>query len=625
MLCALWLVPLILVTFLLFPSRASTTRLDSITLEDEIEMTSYASDSKEQTPSLRDVHLEGHTPPAVSTYSRPKTDSSPTEHPKEDLLRILKPSSSSLAVLREIQNQTTGRHFHEGTHILYDLRTYIGARPVTYLEIGSYTGNSASLMLKHPYKTSIVAVDPCVLEPSHYLGSSSQEDTIRAALSRIPSWDCDVKSPWDLRVGYSPEALPSKLSFDIIFIDGDHSTQGVWTDYNGTVDLLRPGGFMVFDDYLDFKDSPEVKGAVDDIAHVTSLQDIGLLDNQHGAFGHGEKLGEYIFRKAGSFEYGPAEILPEAHPVLCILISTYERNDGSTPGLLENLWQNFQKQSYKNWRLFLVGDKYENMEEWTAISFASDLRVSAYNMPEAGERGKLSGEMTWKNAGVEAINHGISQILDAGHEWVVRLDDDDYWDHDHLQNIVSGIQTGATFVMTGAQFINLHLPLPRAVFQSDISNDVIPLPCQVIHSSVAFNVKALTSRYQVSHLPADAYMWSRIIFDEKFFPAYVPVESVHHLNEKGSQPSSYVGRKWALDEVEAPSGWIDKDDSRYDTMEYTSIATKDFPMQLSQKCVHVIGPASGEHGFIHLVEADVPYYIRSVSELRGLRVWTAQS
>jgi hypothetical protein len=126
-------------------------------------------------------------------------------------------------------------------------------------------------------------------------------------------------------------------------------------------------------------------------------------------------------------------------------------------------------------------------------------------------------------------------------------------------------------------------------------------------------------------LAADAFMWSRIIFDEKFFPAYVPVESVHHLTEGGSQKSTYIGRKWDIDDVEAPSGWITKDDARFDEMEYTSISIREFPMQLSQNCVHVIGPASGKHGFVPVPETEVPYYIRTVPELRGLQVWTAQN
>ena len=100
-----------------------------------------------------------------------------------------------------------------------------------------------------------------------------------------------------------------------------------------------------------------------------------------------------------------------------------------------------------------------------------------------------------------------------------------------IRNIVTGIRTGATFVLTGAQHLHGFLPFEREMLR--IRHDIIPRPCQIPHSAVAFNAKLLTSRYEVSSMPADANMWARVVFDEKFFPAHVPVDSAHHTGEKG--------------------------------------------------------------------------------------------
>ncbi len=216
---------------------------------------------------------------------------------EDNILKFLSTvDRTSLNVLRSIQEQSPERNFHEGTHILYDLRSFLGQKQATYLEIGSYTGNSASLLLRHPYPTSVVAVDPCVLDKSHYGGTLSQKDTILAALSRNSPRDKTNRNSWELKVGFSPHAIPKDSFFDIIFIDGDHTSLGVWSDYNATIKLLRPGGFMVFDDYLDKEHSPEVRGAVDEIARSTELRDVGLPRNYHGAIGHGSEMGEYIFQ-----------------------------------------------------------------------------------------------------------------------------------------------------------------------------------------------------------------------------------------------------------------------------------------------------------------------------------------
>jgi cephalosporin hydroxylase len=52
---------------------------------------------------------------------------------------------------------------------------------------------------------------------------------------------------------------------DILFIDGDHSYQGVINDFLLYEELVKKGGYIVFDDYNDSQHSPEVKTAVDGI------------------------------------------------------------------------------------------------------------------------------------------------------------------------------------------------------------------------------------------------------------------------------------------------------------------------------------------------------------------------
>lgn len=55
---------------------------------------------------------------------------------------------------------------------------------------------------------------------------------------------------WNLMYGDSPtimEMLPAE-SFDYIYIDGDHSEEGVYRDAVAAYALLAPGGTLVFDD-----------------------------------------------------------------------------------------------------------------------------------------------------------------------------------------------------------------------------------------------------------------------------------------------------------------------------------------------------------------------------------------
>jgi hypothetical protein len=52
-----------------------------------------------------------------------------------------------------------GTTFHKHTHILYDIRTEFGDKPITYLEIGSYAGASISLIASHKYPTNCFTLD----------------------------------------------------------------------------------------------------------------------------------------------------------------------------------------------------------------------------------------------------------------------------------------------------------------------------------------------------------------------------------------------------------------------------------------------------------------------------------
>ncbi|KAL3810327.1 hypothetical protein ACHAXA_008262 [Cyclostephanos tholiformis] len=536
-------------------------------------------------------------------------------------------TTTALDALRSIQNQVHERHFHEATHILYDLRTAIGNRPAKYLEIGSYTGISAALMLRHPMPTFVTLVDPCVLDPSHFHGYLSQEKTIRKNLQALTVTRCCAGDfhPWDLRVGYSPQALPMGETFDIIFIDGDHSTRGVWADYDGTINLLRPGGFMVFDDYLDHLYSPAVRPAVDDIASSTKLITIGSPRNIHGIHPTTNQsfINEYIFQRSGKFNFFPQPETDVAisDPLLGITVATYRRPDGMTPSMLENLWTMLLDQSYRNWKLYLTGDFYENETEWKSLSFFNHSQASLYNLPEPGERGIIND--LWLHAGTDAMNNALDRIVADGIQWNVHLDDDDIWDADHLQNVVSGIRTGATFVTVECQHHNSQLP-NYAGFLTNISHSVLPRPCGVLHSSISFNAVKLTSRYKITPgCPADADLWSRIVFDDYFFPAFVPIKSCYHVRENGSGSSERVLRRWDFFDRDPPPGWYKN------ASHYTSLASETFPVNLSTHCVHIIGPQMNppedySHHFVKLPLDMVPYHIRVVEAFAGLPVWQKQ-
>ena len=64
---------------------------------------------------------------------------------------------------------------------------------------------------------------------------------------------------------------------DFLFIDGDHTTNGVLNDFYNYVGLVKSGGYIAFDDYLDFKYSPQVHGAVNDIVSKLNSDEYEII------------------------------------------------------------------------------------------------------------------------------------------------------------------------------------------------------------------------------------------------------------------------------------------------------------------------------------------------------------
>jgi len=122
------------------------------------------------------------------------------------------------------------------------LQEYRGRPDVRMLEVGSYEGRSAVWFLQniltHP-TSSIVCVDlftclPLNLRFDHNSRASGLSDKI-------------------IKMKGRSEAILATLPldhFDIIYIDGSHQATHVLMDAMLSWYTLKPGGIMIFDDYL---------------------------------------------------------------------------------------------------------------------------------------------------------------------------------------------------------------------------------------------------------------------------------------------------------------------------------------------------------------------------------------
>ena len=170
------------------------------------------------------------------------------------------------------------------------------------LEIGVYEGGSScfwsDFYLDHE-ESSLICIDPFtgseehLRNPENYAGLAKLERTARGNIAKsknaakveiLKGYSQDVFAEIDRRVDSTP-------FIDILYIDGAHDSSAVSRDVCLYVPLVKPGGYVIFDDYA----HPDVRRAVDmslnafacfEFAMFTGWQLVGKVSevaSSHGA------------------------------------------------------------------------------------------------------------------------------------------------------------------------------------------------------------------------------------------------------------------------------------------------------------------------------------------------------
>ena len=190
----------------------------------------------------------------------------------------MKHTKQSLELTEKISNEINNNTFHHHYHILYDIgQLYNPNDTITYVELGCYAGGSACLMLQRP-NTNVISID---------LGSPMPKEVVYENVRKL---NIHNNSYTYIQGDSQSEETYGKLinqfnKIDILFIDADHSYQGVINDFLRYHSIVKSGGYIIFDDYNDYIHCPEVKPAVTELIEQYRKQYdvIGTLSNIYEA------------------------------------------------------------------------------------------------------------------------------------------------------------------------------------------------------------------------------------------------------------------------------------------------------------------------------------------------------
>lgn len=158
--------------------------------------------------------------------------------------------------------------FHDHVRLLGSLAVMCEDVRGDILEIGVWKGKSLSLMHRLSEGTrKVYGIDPLEL-PNQANEQSYYNQSIYPEVKVLIKYSERAVSEF--------EKISNKLA--ILHIDGGHRSKNVLLDFLLYEEFISPGGYVVFDDYKDYRYSPEVGPAVD-------LLRVGGLFNQYEVFG----------------------------------------------------------------------------------------------------------------------------------------------------------------------------------------------------------------------------------------------------------------------------------------------------------------------------------------------------
>ena len=233
-----------------------------------------------------------------------------------------------------------------------------------------------------------------------------------------------------------------------------------------------------------------------------------------------------------------------------IIMATFNRKNGKTPNYLKRSLDSILFQSYTNWDLIIIGDKYDPENE--LLEIIDNYKISLLNKDLSNniiyinnqivERDIITNDKPklWTVAGANSLNKGLKYARNHNYKYYCHLDDDDYWSNNHLQLLynVYNKYPNCIFANTQSTYISSYLP---QITKIDIfENNLLPTSGKTVHSSISFRIDIILYEYFnifennliCNNIPVDAsmleYIKDFILKNKQYCSIYNPVLTCYH-------------------------------------------------------------------------------------------------
>lgn len=247
---------------------------------------------------------------------------------------------------------------------------------------------------------------------------------------------------------------------------------------------------------------------------------------------------------------------------VAVVTQSYYRKDGSSENHLRSMFSMLKHQTYNNFKVFITGDDYQPVDEFSSICAEYDGDIDYVNNTKSFRTLDLGDIRNyWAVGGLLAAKASYTRSKHEGYDIALMLDDDDQWSDNHVETVVETFIKWfeAAFVVTLSQYgedPNSCMPHGITPGKSQPSyNNYIPTRCTCVRASTSHNLhllsddtlslwKEIEDRATVAHTadkndkgmiyPADAQLLDRIgtkVRNGEYKSICCPVKTVTKLSD----------------------------------------------------------------------------------------------
>ena len=179
-------------------------------------------------------------------------------------------------------------------------------------------------------------------------------------------------------------------------------------------------------------------------------------------------------------------------PKICVIMPTYFRKNGSTIQYLSRALRMLESQTYGNFKLFLIGDHYDNNTEFEDLCKSYKKDIYYKNNEEHYRCYNFECKHNyWAIGGALALKTGIEKAIEEKFDYYFHLDDDDEWRDIHIEVVMKHIKyfPFADFILTKSKYA--HKFLPETNEQYTFYNNYIPQDGGSVHASHIYRLPIL--------------------------------------------------------------------------------------------------------------------------------------